>query len=71
MTAPEVTYDALQKRAASLQAILREKVSEIETASKQAGHCTECHWAVRAWGSTEHRQDCWYVAAKKALGEKE
>jgi hypothetical protein len=63
----EVTYDALQKRVAALEAILREKVFEIETASKQAGHCTECHWAVRAWDSKEHRDDCWYVKAHKAV----
>jgi hypothetical protein len=68
MTAPEITYDALRKRNAELRKLLSEKITEIEAASKQAGHCTECHWAVLAWGSAEHREDCWYVAAKKALG---
>jgi hypothetical protein len=63
----EVTYDALQKRVAELEAIIREKVVEIETAYQHEGECTECHWAVRAWGSKEHRDDCWYVKARAAV----
>jgi hypothetical protein len=70
MTIHEITYDALQKRVAGLRKLISEKTDEIEAASKETGHCTECHWAVRAWHNTEHRRDCWYIAAKKALGEK-
>jgi hypothetical protein len=63
----EVTYDALKKRVAELEAIIREKVVEIETAYQHEGECTECHWVVRAWGSKEHRDDCWYVKARAAV----
>ena len=70
LTPDEAT--ALQARVAELEAIIREKVVEIETAYPHEGECTECHWAVRAWGSKEHRDDCWYVKAYTALeGKKE
>lgn len=63
---------ALQKRVAVLEDLIRVKVTEIERAYPHEGHCIECHGAVRAWGDTEHRDDCWYVKARAALeGKKE
>ena len=63
----DVTYDALKRRVAELEGIILEKVVEIATAYPHEGECTECHWAVRAWGSKEHRDDCWYVKAREAI----
>ena len=62
---------ALQARVAELEDVLRAKVTEIERAYSHEGHCIECHGAVRAWGNTEHRDDCWYVKARAALGGKD
>lgn len=69
LTPDEAT--ALQKRVAELEVLTRAKVTEIERAHSHEGHCIECHGAVRAWGDTEHRDDCWYVKARAALERKE